>query len=118
MESKEVIEIPLGKARERGRHTDAPQGFHGRDEAEGSNWKQGRQQGCLTTVPAGGDCQANTITVQPAYLQEWNYRFNRRSLITYLFQYIIKRAVNSVVITYKEVDKGIMPINSLHGSCG
>jgi len=54
----------------------------------------------------------------PAYLQEWNYRFNRRSLITDLFQYIIKRAANSVAITYKEVAKGIMPINTLHGSCG
>ena len=54
----------------------------------------------------------------PAYLQEWNYRFNRRSIITDLFQYIIKRAVHSVAVTYKEVAKGKMPINALHGSCG
>jgi len=51
-------------------------------------------------------------------LQEWNYRFNRRSIITDLFQYIIKRAVNSVAITYKEVAQGLTPINALHGSCG
>lgn len=54
----------------------------------------------------------------PAYLQEWNYRFNRRSIITDLFQYIIKRAANSFAVTYKEVKQGMKPINALHGSCG
>lgn len=54
----------------------------------------------------------------PAYLQEWNYRFNRRSIITDLFQYIIKRAVSTVAITYSEVAQGMTPIKALHGSCG
>ena len=46
----------------------------------------------------------------PAYLQEWNYRFNRRGLISNLFHYVMKRVVNSVAITYKEIAKGPLAV--------
>lgn len=42
----------------------------------------------------------------PAYLQEWNYRFNRRALISNLFQYVVRRITNAAPITYKEIALG------------
>ena len=42
----------------------------------------------------------------PAYLQEWNYRFNRRGLSSNLFQSVIRRVVNMADVTYKEISQG------------
>lgn len=54
----------------------------------------------------------------PAYLLEWNYRFNRRFLISDLFQYVMRRVANTAAITYKEIATGLVPINALHGLSG
>lgn len=48
----------------------------------------------------------------PGYLQEWNYRFNRRSIISNLFQYLIRRIMNSAAVTYKEIVKGVNPMKT------
>ena len=37
-----------------------------------------------------------------AYLHEWNYRFNRRYLISKLFPYVIKRVANIAAVTTKK----------------
>lgn len=42
----------------------------------------------------------------PGYLLEWNYRFNRRNLISNLFEYVMRRVVNTEPITYKQVKMG------------
>jgi hypothetical protein len=54
----------------------------------------------------------------PAYLHEWNYRFNRRSLISNLFQYVIKRVANTASITYKEIRQGLDQMKPVHALCG
>jgi len=54
----------------------------------------------------------------PAYLHEWNYRFNRRFLISNLFQYVIKRVANTAAITYKEIRQGPDQMKPIHGLCG
>lgn len=54
----------------------------------------------------------------PAYLQEWNYRFNRRSLISNLFRYVTRRMVNSEAITYKQITKGPTAFYAIHGLTG
>jgi len=51
----------------------------------------------------------------PAYLDEWNYRFNRRSLISNLFQFVVRRITNSAPITYKEIRHGPSLMKPLHG---
>lgn len=53
----------------------------------------------------------------PAYLQEWNYRFNRRGLITDLFQYVIRRVANMGAVTYKQIAQGPLVVNTLHVPC-
>lgn len=51
----------------------------------------------------------------PAYLDEWNYRFNRRSLISNLFRFVVRRITNSTPITYKEIAYGPRLMKPLHG---
>lgn len=51
----------------------------------------------------------------PFYLDEWIYRFNRRSLISNLFQYVIRRVARSAPVTYKEISMGKMTMKPLHG---
>lgn len=51
----------------------------------------------------------------PAYLDEWNYRFNRRSLISNLFQYVLRRVTHSTPITYNEIGLGPSLMKPLHG---
>ncbi len=43
----------------------------------------------------------------PRYAQEWNYRFNRRSRIPELADFVLKRAMTHKTITYNELVKGI-----------
>ena len=50
-----------------------------------------------------------------AYLDEWNYRFNRRSLISNLFQYVVRRIAKAAPITYKEIRRGPSLMKPLHG---
>ena len=54
----------------------------------------------------------------PAYLNEWNYRFNRRFLISDLFKYVIRRVVNTVAITYKQIKQGPEHVKPAHALCG
>ena len=54
----------------------------------------------------------------PCYLQEWNYRFNRRGIIANLFQYIIRRVVNSAAISYKGIATGVNPMKCADAPCG
>ena len=42
----------------------------------------------------------------PAYLIEWNYRFNRRNLISNLFGYVIRRIMNTNPITHNQIKSG------------
>ena len=42
----------------------------------------------------------------PAYLMEFNYRFNRRNLISNLFGYVVRRLMNTEPITYNQVKMG------------
>ena len=51
----------------------------------------------------------------PAYLQEWNYRFNRRSLISDLFRYVMRRMTHSAAITYEQIRQGPVALNPVHG---
>lgn len=54
----------------------------------------------------------------PAYLIEWNYRFNRRGVIADLFWHVIKRVVNSMTVTYRQIAEGLKPFSPLHGANG
>jgi hypothetical protein len=54
----------------------------------------------------------------PAYLNEWNYRFNRRFMISDLFKYLLKRVNKSVAVTYEEIKNGPDLMEPVHGSCG
>lgn len=54
----------------------------------------------------------------PAYLNEWNYRFNRRFLISDLFKYVLKRVTESAAVTYKEIKNGPDSMEPIHGLCG
>ena len=54
----------------------------------------------------------------PSYLQEWNYRFNRRGIISNLFGHLIKRVVNSAAVTYKEIVQGVNHIKPADATCG
>lgn len=54
----------------------------------------------------------------PSYLLEWNYRFNRRGIISNLFHHLIKRAVNSAAVTYKEIVHGVNPMKLADAPCG
>ncbi|MBU4565819.1 MAG: transposase [Desulfarculus sp.] len=51
----------------------------------------------------------------PAYLDEWNYRFNCRSLMSNLFQHVLRRATNCGPITYKEIALSPSLMKPLHG---
>ena len=51
----------------------------------------------------------------PFYLDEWIYRFNRRSLISNLFQYVIRRVAKSAPVTYREISMGQMTMKPVHG---
>ena len=50
-----------------------------------------------------------------AYLDGGNYRFNRRSLISNLFQYVLICVTNSNPITYNEIGLGPSLMNPIHG---
>ena len=54
----------------------------------------------------------------PAYLNEWNYRFNRRFMISDLFKYLIKRVTISDPVTYKEIRQGPNQMEPVHALCG
>ena len=54
----------------------------------------------------------------PSYLQEWSYRFNRRNLISDLFQYVMRRVANAAAVTYKEIVQGVTTVKPVHGLCG
>lgn len=51
----------------------------------------------------------------PAYLDEWNYRFNRRSLISDIFQFVVRRITESAPISYKDIGNGPLLMEPLHG---
>lgn len=51
----------------------------------------------------------------PAYLQEWNYRFNRRSFISDLFRYVMRRMTDSIAITYEQIRHGPTALKPVHG---
>jgi transposase-like protein len=45
----------------------------------------------------------------PRYVEEWNYRFNRRKRISELADFVLNRAVTHKTITYRELVKRIQP---------
>jgi hypothetical protein len=51
----------------------------------------------------------------PAYLQEWNCRFNRRFFISDLFRYVMRRMTDSVAITYAQIRQGPTALKPVHG---
>ena len=53
----------------------------------------------------------------PAYLTEWNYRFNRRGLISNLFDDVMMRAMRNTAITYGEIADGPSKTLPVHGLC-
>ena len=54
----------------------------------------------------------------PRYVQEWNYRFNRRKRISELADFVLNRAVTHKTITYRELVEGIQPNEGLPALTG
>jgi transposase-like protein len=54
----------------------------------------------------------------PRYVQEWNYRFNRRKRISELADFVLNRAVTHKTITYRELVMGIQPKDVLPALTG
>ena len=54
----------------------------------------------------------------PRYVEEWNYRFNRRARITELADFVLNRAIKNKSITYRELVGGILPKQDLPALTG
>ncbi len=54
----------------------------------------------------------------PRYAREWNYRFNRRTRIAELADFVLQRAVAQPTITYRQLIDGLQPEGALPGLAG
>jgi len=54
----------------------------------------------------------------PRYAREWNYRFNRRTRIADLADFVLRRAMARPTITYRELVSGLQPPGALPALTG
>ncbi len=54
----------------------------------------------------------------PRYAREWNYRFNRRTRIADLADFVLRRAMARPTITYRELVNGLQPHGALPALTG
>ena len=54
----------------------------------------------------------------PRYAREWNYRFNRRTGIADLADFVLQRAVAQPTITYRQLIDGLQPEGALPALSG
>jgi len=54
----------------------------------------------------------------PRYAREWNYRFNRRTRIADLADFVLRRAMARPTITYRELVNGLQPLGALPALTG
>ncbi len=54
----------------------------------------------------------------PRYAREWSYRFNRRTRITDLADFVLRRAMDQPTITYKELVDSLQPQGALPALTG
>ena len=54
----------------------------------------------------------------PRYAREWNYRFNRRTRIAEMADFVLQRAVAQPTITYRQMINGLQPEGALPALTG